>query len=301
MKTKKRKASLILKILSTIPILLLTLNVSYVEASKGFDYQSCKFTSQKKGDSDRFHGVWRKTNEDVILRTGLKLFDFPQERSRLQARGYIITDFEFFTKEGVLKLDAVFKKGSGRDPERRIIFHTYSKVFSETWKNMSKEGFVLLDIETYVSHGKRLWAGIFERGSGKTALWRNFNTKDFGKKRDEMAKQGRKLVDIEVHVVNNKPRWSGVWVEGKDGMLNRNYSLKQFDKMRINRRNNGYKLIDVETYKLKNKIYYAGVWEKSSDREYFNSFHSMCDILDKHNNRSNDGYELIDWERVKNP
>lgn len=257
----------------------------------------CVSGSGKKQDSDRFHGVWRKTNEDVILRTGMKQDEFYNEQFRLQKLGYGISDFEPFIKDGVVRWDGVYKKGLSR--RRMVVASERFKQFNKSWKEWSRRGYVLVNLETFVSSGERQWAGIFKKSNEKTALWRNFDTEQFAVKRNEMAKQGRKLVDIEVHVVNNKPRWSGVWLEGKDGLLNRNYLLKDFDKLRLKRRKSGYKLIDVETYKLKNKTYYAGIWEKSEKKEYLNSFYLMCDFLKKHDERSTDGYELIDWERVK--
>ena len=295
--TTKIEKSPILKIIISVPIFLLILNINYAKASdKGtFDKKACE--SYNQSPSDRFHGVWRKTNEDVRIRIKRDFDQLTNHNQSFARVGYVITDLEIFTENGFKKFDAIYKKNP--DKISKFVLVGDSNRFSTQWKAYSKIGYVLTDIETYISSGKRQWAGILEKRSGSSALWRNFSTADFGKKRNEMAKMGLKLIDIEVHVVKNKPRWSGVWLQGKDGLLNRNYPIKEFDKMRINRKNNGYKLIDVETYKLKNKIYYAGIWEKSPQREYLNSFHSLCDLLEKDHKRSADGYELIDLERVK--
>jgi len=255
---------------------------------------SCN-VSDKYGGLDSFHGVWRKTNKDVILRTGLRHDEFYHEYKQLRNQGYACMSFEPYIKENVLRWDGVFKKESGS----RAIWRNFKyDDFLEKWREMSDDGYRLADLETYRVNGTQLWAGLFEKKSGKAAMYRNMSTGDFGDKRSELAADGYKLIDIEIDVKNNQPRWSGVWIGGADGKLNRNYTRQDFNDLITTRRSNGYKLLDIESYTINNQVKFAGVWEKSSDQELTSIFDFYCETTAAHDINSENNYELIDWERT---
>lgn len=260
--------------------------------------------------SSRYSAVWRKTDNDVILRKGLSHSDFGAEWSYLREHGYYTDDFEVYTENNELRWDGVFRKGPGGN----AMWRNFTKDgFNEKWKEQSELGFRLVDIETYVVNGERLWAGLFRPGSGPYALFRYYNTSDFGEKREEMAESGLKLIDIEAFTHNGNLLWAGVWIEGEDGLLNRNFTQTDFGELRSERRATGYKLIDIESYNTNNGVRWAGIWEKTDTEERLNRNFPFCGeknddengveqwdplgITNLHNQYRQNGFELIDWER----
>jgi CubicO group peptidase (beta-lactamase class C family) len=225
----------------------------------------------------KFSAVWRKTDNDVLLRRGYNHDDFYAEWEFLRQAGYYTDDFEPYVENGKVLWDAIFRKGSGGN----AMWRTFDKKeFSDKWQEQSGLNYRLVDLETYVVNGKRKWAGLFRPGSGKYAMFRYFNTNDFGAKKIEMANNGLKLIDVEAFSDGEKLEWAGVWVEGEDVLLNRNKTTDDFGNLVKLRRENGWKLIDIERYRVGAGVRWAGIWEKSSDEEKLNRGYPYCGTKD---------------------
>jgi len=245
--------------------------------------------SCKNGSSQgKIVGVWRKTNETVLIESGHTSKDFGALWKALSSKGYHLESFEFSDN----LWSGVFKTGKGKYAMWRNFDHAG---FKAKWQEMNSQGFRLYDLETYVVGGKRKWAGLFKKESGKYAMFRNLSTADFATKRKEMAKTGLKLIDIEAYSSSGELKWSGVWVTGKDGLLNRNYNYEDFKNLVIKRVQDGQKLIDIETYCITGQQKWAGIWEKSAETQFV-SFDSKSSLFIKLNsNKSKKGYELLDF------
>lgn len=255
-------------------------------------------SSIKKGSKDKcgagmgstnrkFVGVWRKTNDDVIIRHGYTSTNFNSEWKFLSSKGYHLENFEFTNN----LWNGVFKKGTGK----YAMWRNYDQAgFNTKWKEMNRKGYRLYDLETYTIQGKRKWAGLFKKSSEKYAMFRNFSTSAFADKRKEMAKGGLKLIDIEVYNSGGQLKWSGVWVAGKDGMLNRNYAYADFKKLIQKRTESGYNLIDVEVYKVNGIQKWAGIWEKNTEAQKVSFGLNYCKFMDKHSEYNDDKFELLD-------
>ncbi len=254
-----------------------------------------KFKCNKDMSSStrRFNGVWRKTNGKVILRRGYSTNSFNKEWNFLKKRGYQVFDIEAYNQNGKLMWDGIFKKTVQTGFS---MWRNFSQAdFDKKWREMGQKGYRLYDVESYVVSGKRKWAGLFKKGTGKHALFSNYSTSNFGKKRDDLAKQGYKLIDIEVFDSKDGLKWTGVWTEGKEGLLNRNYDTSKFKDLVEQRNMNGYKLLDMETYKVNGKTKWAGIWEKSPEYQRANFWLKYCDIMESYQKNSEE-YELIDLE-----
>ena len=253
-----------------------------------------------RNDNDRFNGIWRKTGKDVIVRTGRTHDEFYDELKRLRERGYICKDIEPFLHDGELLWDGVFQKNI---PETKIWRNASKEPFVEKCKEMSRNGFRLMDVETYKNaEGDRLWAGLFRQTTDGYAVRLDRTTDEFAAVRERENEQGRKLIDVEVYEKGGKFYWSGVFTNGSPNLLNRNYTLDEFTQLVAERRNNGYKLIDVEHYTIKRnnrrEVGVAGIWERSNQPEKRRTYNDFCTIMDFHESFSGSGYELMDFERI---
>jgi len=256
--------------------------------------------------SGKYSAVWRKSNQDVLLRRGYNHDDFYAEWKFLRKAGYYTDDFEPYVSRGKVYWDAVFRKGSGDNAMWRNFDYDG---FKTRWTEQSSKGYRLVDLETYVVGGKRRWAGLFRPGGGKYAMYRGQTTSQFGGLRKQLANDGYRLIDIEAYTINGALKWAGVWRAGKDGPLNRGYSTKDFGNLRTERLKAGYKLVDIETYTSAGKQRWAGVWEKSSSGEHLNRGYNFCGtqddsggwtkkgITNRHNQWRQQGYVIADWER----
>jgi CubicO group peptidase (beta-lactamase class C family) len=270
--------------------------------------KSCKKSTEKNDDCvGRFSAVWEKTDNDVLIRRGYSKQHLLAEQTFLKKSGYYTDDIEPYTKDEKVVWDAVFRKGKQTS---FIVSDVNFDQFGETWENLSKHRKMrLVDLETYMSNGKRYWAGVFLPGRGGYAMYRGQTSDQFGELHKQHAQDGYKLIDVETyHTTNGSLRWAGVWISGKENLLNRNYPTNEFSDLRKKRSKAGYRLIDIESYIHNGKQLWAGVWEKGNDGEAFYRNYRYCSvkndevdrigIVERHNELRNQSkpYELIDWE-----
>jgi len=244
--------------------------------------------------NDNIAITWRKSTDNVLIRRGYTYPEFKKVSDELKTIGFHPIDIETYLNGSTRYWDGLFKKEATKS---EIVTDLDLDAFNTKWNELSNKGFRLIDIETYKTGSKaRQWSGVFVNGSGKHALFRNFETTDFGNKRDELTKQGYKLIDIEAYEDDGELYWAGVWTEGNDGLLNRNMTDSQFSAKHKDWESKGYRIIDVETYIFKNKRYWAGIWEKSTENQKINRNLNYCKILDKNSIWEKEGYEMQDLE-----
>jgi len=253
-----------------------------------------------KSGNDLFNAVWRKTNKDVIIRTGRPDSEFYEEVKRLQAEGYHCKDIEPFLHEGKLYWDGVFQKGFG---PTRIWRNAGKSAFVDKCREMVQQGYRLYDVETYLNEdNKRLWAGVFRKTNDGYSVRLDRTTAEFAEVREREHANGKKLIDVEVYRKNNTLQWSGVFTKGSPNLLNRNYKVDDFSDLVARRQDAGYKLIDVEHYIVRSngssEYRVAGIWEKDTKTEKRRSFNDFCEVMKFHESFSGSGYELIDWNRI---
>jgi CubicO group peptidase (beta-lactamase class C family) len=257
---------------------------------------SSKIANSECGSSkggNKMAAIWRKSNDDVVIRRGYNYTGFSKVWSELKTIGYRCIDLETYTRGNVRYWDGIFSQA----PTKSKMYRGMSTAkFSQEWKKMSASGFRLVDIETYGSGKNRKWAGIFINGSGKHALFRNYKTNDFFKKKEDLGKKGYKLVDIEAYEEGGVLKWAGVWNSGPNVKFNYNKGHNEFGSLHSDREKKGYRIIDVEPYKYKGKTYWSGIWEKSTKSQKINRNLNYCKILEKNNTWEKQGHEMIDME-----
>ncbi|MCH2488584.1 MAG: serine hydrolase [Flavobacteriales bacterium] len=251
-------------------------------------------------DNDLFNAVWRKTNQDVLIRTGRPNSEFYEEVKRLRSAGYHCKDIEAFVHNGKLYWDGVFQKGI---PPTKMWRNANKQAFVDKCDEMKRDGYRLYDVETYINQeGKRLWAGVFRKTNDGYSVRLDRTFTEFADVREQENANGKKLIDIEVYTKDNQMYWSGVFTKGAPNLLNRNYAIDDFNTLVDTRRAQGYKLIDVEYYETQPggtiDFKVAAIWEKSNADEKRRSLNDFCDLMGFHENISAQGYELIDWNRI---
>jgi CubicO group peptidase (beta-lactamase class C family) len=256
-----------------------------------------------KSDKDRFYGIWRKTNDDVIIRTGMKGETFFEEVSRLEESDYHCFDMEPFLRDGILYWDGVFKK---EIPKRIIVKGLTTVDFLNRYTLAVNNGYVLIDIENYKDeNGSSIWAGIFQKGELRQKVKLGVSKADFTAANIENQSNGLKLIDIEVTDRANSTSsfYSGVWVEGAETMVEMDIKQPEFKRLVHERTKLGYRVLDIEYYWTDNNqhLKIAAIWEKSGQDELVTGdgfgWKLFCDFMSDHDKNSRGGYELLDWER----
>jgi hypothetical protein len=245
---------------------------------------------------DRMYAVWRKSSNpddiNALIRRGYTTDNFNKAWNDLLKLGYHCYDIETYLENGTRKWDGLFKKGAAGS----YMWREYSEEgFNAKWKEMNAAGFRLIDIETYVDGGQRKWAGLFIKSSEPSyALWRGFNTADFGTKNIEMQNKNFKLIDIEAYTDNGVIKWAGVWLGRGQYLLNRNYDQAPFLQLNTGAQKNGWRLMDIEAYQIGSNTKFAGVWEKSVAADSVRLSNPCCQFIGRNINLRSSDYELLD-------
>ncbi len=251
----------------------------------------------------RFFGVWRKTNEDVLIRTGLQGDTFFEELDRLKASGYQCVDIEPFVQDETVYWDGIFKKGVAAPRILRDLSQTDFRSSYSTWNS---EGWTLIDLEIYTdANNKKKYSGLFRRNGGSGELVFDTSSENLKQMNTQHGNNGFKLVDIEVAPKGNgnSPTLSGVWAVGDASLVDTNLTQPQFKRLLGERRDAGYRVLDLEFYWIDSEnLRIAAVWEKSTDDELLTGdglgVQLYCGHMDTHENNSKNDYELIDWGRM---
>ncbi|MEL6846068.1 MAG: serine hydrolase, partial [Bacteroidota bacterium] len=106
-----------------------------------------------------FASSWEKGTEAQLFRRGLTQDAFNQQYNELSAVGYRLVDIETWVDDkNVRRWDGVFTESS----ESGALWRNFTQAgFKTKWDEMTAQGLHLIDLETYVSNGTRLWAGAF--------------------------------------------------------------------------------------------------------------------------------------------
>jgi len=170
--------------------------------------------------------------------------------------------------------------------------------FNKEWNFLNSNGYHLEDIEVFKNEeGTLLWDGIFKKGSGKYAMWRNFDQTGFHNKWEEMNSLGYRLYDLETYVLNNKRLWAGLFKKGTGkAALRRNLSKSAFNYTIEEYKQLGLKLIDTEVFVSESEIKYSGVWIAGNEEIIFGVYYNFLDFSNYNRNITALGYRLIDIE-----
>lgn len=171
------------------------------------------------------------------------------------------------------------------------------KEFYEEYKRLRAVGYYCTDFEAYVKNKELRWDGIFKKGSGKKAVWRNFNRPDFIKKFKAMIADGYRLSDLETYKLpNGERRWAGLFEKASGGYsLYINKSLEQFSDKIEEQKTQGKTLADVEVFEQNGNLMWSGIW-KDGNENLFNVNLTPEQFDEMVNVRRANGYRILDIE-----
>lgn len=170
--------------------------------------------------------------------------------------------------------------------------------FTKRWKDLSENKKLrLADLDVVVTGNKIHYNGVFQKGSGKYALYQYDNWGAFTKKWDELSKAGYRLTDIETFKSGNNRYYVGAFKEGRG-----KYALYQYDNWSAFTKKwdelskDGYRLIDVETYKSGDNQHYIGVFEEGQGKYALYQYDNWSDFTKKWDDLNKEDYRLTDIE-----
>ncbi|MEM8525259.1 MAG: M12 family metallopeptidase [Bacteroidota bacterium] len=245
--------------------------------------------------SGRFTGLFRKNTNDDFLWIGANWANFNAKRKEMANKGYRLFDMETYVKGGKRLYDGVFEKAGGG----AHAFYQYNSwsAFTNKWKELSEDGYRLVDIETFKSGSKRYYSGVFHKMSGKYALYQYSSWSSFTNKWKELSEDGYRLVDIETFRSGDRQYYVGVYLAGTDGYALYNYnSWSAFTNKWKELARDGIHLIDFERVRVGSSYKYLGVYRKKSNGTYLWHNVNWNSFKNKWKELGEQGYNIVDFE-----
>ena len=172
--------------------------------------------------------------------------------------------------------------------------------FLSSGQDLAENGFVLVDAETSVRNGQRLYAGLWAKGTGATVFEGPHGPIQLREAIDRREGQGLRLVDLEIFRRDNGGRQyiavfrSGSGDQRITGPMEQAAFMARGEAMV----NEGLRLIDVEVEKIDGTLHYTGVFRAGSGSNIFTTPMSLGAFRGSLEDRLAQGLELVDMERV---
>lgn len=174
--------------------------------------------------------------------------------------------------------------------------------FADAFKKLTKDGFRIVDIETYRSGRSTtvstIWTKMLE-----TDGWRietSLPVADFLKAHNGHLENGYSLVEFEIDRFGATLHFSGVWLKKEKGLDSEFYfgmESLDFSNRYGEMADRGYRLVDFEAYESNGKFRHAGVWIKNEGYEVRfyraiekNKFSEVAALMEE------GGFRLLDIE-----
>ncbi len=178
-------------------------------------YRPHDIESYQVNGKQRYAGIWVQNKEGYAWSsrrdmTAAQYGDYFKSQSE---KGYRVVDIEAYQTSKGLRYAAIWVQNKEKIKWAQLRDMTRKKYQSEI-DTRSKQGFRVVDYETYVKNEKRLYAAIWEKRSGYAWQTRtNRSEKEFANLWREYRDKGYRLVDFECDQSSKGMRYSGVWIE----------------------------------------------------------------------------------------
>ena len=176
--------------------------------------------------------------------------------------------------------------------------------FHERWDHYREAGFRLVDQETYVHRGRRLYAGVWieNREDLGWASYRGATSAQFSAKFADYRDRGFLPVDVDVYPVAGGFRYAAVWVENRESLawrLRRGLTSGQYADAFETYKGDGLRSLVVEPVQTAAGRRYAGIWiENRSGRGWYAYRDlSATQYRNRWNQLSDKGYRLDGYEK----
>jgi CubicO group peptidase (beta-lactamase class C family) len=221
----------------------------------------------------RVSSVWQ-TNSDGrgwASRSNLTSDEFATYWQQYADAGYRLIDQDAYELNGAIHYAGIWMQNS-----EGLGWFSYrnqsSAEFAATFDDLSRKGFMLVDVESYVAGDARLYSQIWVENKAGLG-WierRDMSSAEYAGFFDEYAAAGYRVIDLESYILGNgAQRYAAIWAQNTSGRgwyAYRDMSANGFGNRWNQLRDAGYRLIDFELYETAEGTRYAGVWRQNTSR-----------------------------------
>lgn len=265
-----------------------------------------------KSGKDLFIGIWRKTGDEQIIRTGLELAEFQDEIKIMRDYGYHLDDFEIhITNDHKQIYDGVFKKG------RKVQVLVTGKGYADMTQEVNRfrsQNLEIVDVEygLFDTNSEDLMLNsslnaLFEKGAPLSTLESWKTQREFLQLVTDYKSNNLKIIDVEGHPNLEQTIFTGLFVKGMGNHLLIETPTKFMEGIQAGSYASYGKLLDVDMFLRGDDPkarFVISIWEPSHTN-MLTSYDAakqpalnFCSFMDMHEDNRSNGYELIDFDRI---
>lgn len=173
--------------------------------------------------------------------------------------------------------------------------------FLESGQGLAESGLRLVDVETSILNGRRVYAGHWTTGTGSNLFSGPLRPLRMRQLRATRRDDGLRLVDFEIfRTPSGARRYLGVWRNGTGReVLTRPLREAQFLARGAELTGEGLRLIDVEIERINGRTLYSGLFRSGSGSNFITTPETGVAFRARRDEMVADGLELVDLERVR--
>lgn len=215
--------------------------------------------------------------------------------------GYMMRDIEVEEVNGAQRVAGVWQyntDGRGWEVHRNLT----SSQFGDTWDSLRRQGFLLIDQESYVLAGSRYYAGVWiqNREGLDWASYRDVTSSEFSAKFATYRDGGYIPIDVDAYPYGSGIRYSAVWVKNSENLqwvLRRDMSSADYSSY-FDQYDDTYRVHDFESYRSGSSQLYAAIWIENANGRHWRARRDMTaeSFGDWWLRYKDAGYRLTDFE-----
>lgn len=188
---------------------------------------------------------------------------FASSFAQHRKEGYLITDLEIDVIDGDYRVGSVWQENTDHRGWQELRDLTGSQ-FREAWEQARRNRMRLVEQETYVRDGRRLYAGVWIENAEQLgwASYRGLTSAEFSQIFEKQRRAGRLPVDIDQYVTEAGMRYSVIWVDNAENLawrLWRDLTSAEFAE-KFAAYQARYRMLAFESVLTGKGQRYAGIW-----------------------------------------
>jgi Polyglycine hydrolase-like, structural repeat len=175
------------------------------------------------------------------------------------------------------------------------------EVFLQTGQQLAESDLRLIDVESTIRGGNRLYAGLWTKGSGSNLFEGPISAIEMRDAMNEKRSQGMRLIDFELfRSRSGGRRYLAVWRTGTgEELLTGPMQQDAFFARGKRLTKDGLRLIDIEVEVVDGVLLYSGLFRTGTGSNLITAPLSHSKFIQKRDEMVAEGLELTDMERIQ--
>lgn len=219
-------------------------------------------------------------------------------RSSVLSAALVATFFATSALADVARYEAVWHSGDGASLTSAPLSRS---AFLDSGNALAQNGMRLIDVETRIMNGRRVYAGLWTQGAGSNIFVGPMGPIDIREEMTSRRAQGLRVDDFEIfRTSSGGRRYIGIWRPGTGReLLTGPVEFDAFVARGERLTQDGMRLIDVEVERVDGRTLYSGLFRTGTGSNFITGPLRRRAFTDLRDQQVADGLQLVDVEGIQ--